>query len=76
MQLSLSLTDKHVRQVLEYGPNEGVDWVVLTNGKEIHLSVDHNYYVSPSYICSNRTRIASRKISMRVFFSVSPSDHF
>lgn len=35
--LSLSLSDKHLRQVLEYGANEGVDWAVLTNGKEIHL---------------------------------------
>jgi len=35
--LGLNLSDKHLRQVIEYGANEGVDWAVLTNGREVQL---------------------------------------
>lgn len=35
--LTLSLSEKHLRQVISYGANEGVDYAVLTNGREIHL---------------------------------------
>ena len=31
--LSLQLSDKHLRQAINYGANEGIDWVLLTNGK-------------------------------------------
>jgi hypothetical protein len=31
--LSLNLSDKHLRQSINYGANEGIDWVVLTNGR-------------------------------------------
>ena len=31
--LSLQLSDKHLRQATNYGANEGIDWVLLTNGK-------------------------------------------
>jgi hypothetical protein len=35
--LTLKLSDKHLRQVINYGANEGIDWAVLTNGREIEL---------------------------------------
>lgn len=35
--LSLSLSDKHLRQAINYGANEGIDWALLTNGKEINF---------------------------------------
>jgi hypothetical protein len=31
--LSLHLSDNHLRQAINYGANEGIDWVLLTNGK-------------------------------------------
>lgn len=31
--LSLSLSDKHLRQTINYGANEGIEWALLTNGK-------------------------------------------
>lgn len=35
--LSLNLSDKHLRQSINYGANEGIDWVLLTNGKSFEL---------------------------------------
>jgi hypothetical protein len=35
--LSLNLSDKHLRQSINYGANEGIDWVVLTNGRCFQL---------------------------------------
>jgi len=35
--LSLNLSDKHLRQSINYGANEGIDWVLLTNGKCFEL---------------------------------------
>lgn len=35
--LSLDLSDKHLRQAINYGANEGVEWAVLTNGRELDL---------------------------------------
>lgn len=31
--LSLELSDKHLRQAINYGANEGIEWALLTNGK-------------------------------------------
>jgi hypothetical protein len=31
--IHLLLSDKHLRQVVNYGANEGIDWALLTNGK-------------------------------------------
>lgn len=31
--LSLNLSAKHLRQTVNYGANEGIDWALLTNGK-------------------------------------------
>lgn len=31
--LSFSLSDKHLRQAINYGANEGIEWALLTNGK-------------------------------------------
>lgn len=31
--LSFGLTDKHLRQTINYGANEGIEWALLTNGK-------------------------------------------
>lgn len=30
---SLELSDKHLRQTVNYGANEGIEWALLTNGK-------------------------------------------
>jgi hypothetical protein len=35
--LSLTLTDKHLRQAINYGANEGIEWVLLTNGRQFEL---------------------------------------
>lgn len=35
--LSLNLSDKHLRQSINYGANEGIDWVLLTNGRIFQL---------------------------------------
>lgn len=35
--LSLSLSDKHLRQAINYGANEGIEWALLTNGKQFDL---------------------------------------
>jgi hypothetical protein len=35
--LSLNLSDKHLRQAINYGANEGIEWVLLTNGRNFEL---------------------------------------
>jgi hypothetical protein len=35
--LSLNLSDKHLRQSINYGANEGIDWVLLTNGSSFEF---------------------------------------
>lgn len=35
--LSLSLSDKHLRQAINYGANEGIEWALLTNGRQFDL---------------------------------------
>ena len=35
--IQLDLNEKHLRQSINYAANEGIDWVVLTNGKQIEL---------------------------------------
>jgi len=35
--IQLDLTEKHLRQSVNYAANEGIDWIILTNGKEIQL---------------------------------------
>jgi hypothetical protein len=35
--LSFNLSDKHLRQAINYGANEGIEWALLTNGKDIEL---------------------------------------
>ena len=35
--LSLSLSDKHLRQAINYGANEGIEWALLTNGRNFNL---------------------------------------
>lgn len=34
---SLDLSGKHLRQAINYGANEGIDWAILTNGREFQL---------------------------------------
>jgi hypothetical protein len=31
--LSLELSEKHLRQTINYGANEGIEWALLTNGR-------------------------------------------
>src|SRR3989338_7603564 len=35
--IQLDLNDKHLRQSVNYAANEGIDWIILTNGKQIEL---------------------------------------
>lgn len=35
--IQLDLTEKHLRQSMNYAANEGIDWIILTNGKQIQL---------------------------------------
>lgn len=35
--IELDLSEKHLRQSLGYAANEGVDWILLLNGREIQL---------------------------------------
>ena len=32
--INLDLTEKHFRQALEYAANEGIDWILVTNGRQ------------------------------------------
>jgi len=35
--IQLDLNDRHLRQSLSYAANEGIDWIILFNGKQIQL---------------------------------------
>ncbi len=35
--IQIDLTENHLRQALNYAANEGIDWVLLTNGRQIQL---------------------------------------
>ena len=35
--IELDLSEKHLRQSLSYAANEGIDWILLLNGREIQL---------------------------------------
>jgi len=35
--LSLTLSAKHLRQTINYGANEGIEWALLTNGKQFNF---------------------------------------
>ncbi len=35
--LSFNLSDKHLRQAVNYGANEGIEWALLTNGRSFEL---------------------------------------
>jgi hypothetical protein len=35
--IDLDLNEKHLRQSLSYAANEGIDWILLLNGREIQL---------------------------------------
>lgn len=35
--IALDLNENHLRQALGYAANEGVDWILLTNGRQIEL---------------------------------------
>lgn len=35
--LSFNLSDKHLRQAVNYGANEGIEWALLTNGRHFEL---------------------------------------
>ncbi len=34
---SLKLSENHLRQAINYGANEGIEWILLTNGKQFEL---------------------------------------
>lgn len=35
--IQLDLNERHFRQSLSYAANEGIDWIILFNGRQIHL---------------------------------------
>ncbi len=35
--IQLDLSERHLRQSVSYAANEGIDWIILTNGKQIEL---------------------------------------
>ena len=35
--IEIDINDKHLRQSLSYAANEGIDWILLLNGREIQL---------------------------------------
>lgn len=35
--IELDLSDKHLRQSLSYAANEGIDWILLLNGRQVQL---------------------------------------
>lgn len=35
--IGLDLSEKHLRQSLSYAANEGIDWILLLNGREVQL---------------------------------------
>ena len=35
--IQFDLNQRHLRQSLEYGVNEGIDWIILTNGRQLQL---------------------------------------
>ncbi len=35
--IDIDLSDKHLRQSLSYAANEGIDWILLLNGREVQL---------------------------------------
>jgi hypothetical protein len=35
--IQIDLNDKHLRQSTNYAANEGIDWIILTNGKQVAL---------------------------------------
>lgn len=49
--IELDISDKHLRQSLSYAANEGIDWILLLNGREIQLyKVNFNKPISTSLI--------------------------
>jgi hypothetical protein len=34
---SIELSDKHLRQAVNYGANEGIEWAILTNGRQFQF---------------------------------------
>lgn len=36
-KISIALSEKHLRQVKNYAANEGIDWALLTNGRQFQL---------------------------------------
>lgn len=35
--MPIGLSEKHLRQTVNYAANEGIDWALLTNGKQFHF---------------------------------------
>lgn len=43
--IGLDLKDNHAKQAVDYATNQGVDWVILTNG--VHWRIYHVLYTKP-----------------------------
>lgn len=57
------MNDSHIKQAVDYGVNEGVDWVVLTNGVEWQIyKLKFERPVSAELVCSfDLTSLNARK---------------
>ncbi|HAU40115.1 MAG: stress protein, tellurium resistance TerD [Candidatus Peregrinibacteria bacterium GW2011_GWF2_43_17] len=56
---SLNLSDKHLRQATNYGANEGIEWTLLTNGRNFDF-----YKI-----------IFNKPIEIKKVFSIDLNDH-
>lgn len=61
--ISLDLSDKHFRQALEYAANEGVEYIILTNGRQLNV-----------YRVLFRKPILSKKILSVDFIKQNPEE--
>ena len=49
--IDIDINEKHLRQSLAYAANEGIDWIILLNGREIELyKVNFNKPISTTLI--------------------------
>lgn len=67
--IQLDLNDRHLRQSLSYAANEGIDWIILFNGRQIRLyrvlfGKPISYHLIFDYDLANLTVIKQAAIDM------------
>lgn len=78
--IQIDLNDKHLRQSLSYAANEGIDWIILLNGRQIRLyrvlfGKPISYYLVFEYDLSNQLDLKkmSKDIAVLIKKSVEKS---